>query len=415
MQLTKIFLHTGRLKLERSDGLSLLIEFVCLRVIDRNGIQIYIDASCSFDIGTCLLQLRECLQSEEVHLDKSCRLDDMSVILCTVGLHSLEIRVIGSRYRHMVADRITADDESTGMDTRSSHRSLKHLRIFDGICESRVCRSLCLLEFPGTLDGIGEIHLQVTTGLGVFQSVGDSLTQGICQSQGHLLHTGHILDGVLRSHSGIGDDMCTVLMAVLILHPFQYLSSSVVIEVGIDIRQRDTVWVKETLKQQVVFQGVDLCDSQTISHHRTGSRTTSRPNHHSQLIAGRVDKVLHDKEVAGESHRLHDVQFELHSFYHILWYRFAISALCSFIGEFSQIVGLELYAVYLVVASQFLDFLLGIFRWQWVLAVLVGSKLLIELLLGELLPPLFLGTELLRNGEERHDRVIVETVDLHLI
>ena len=71
MELTQILLHTSRLELERSDGLSLLIEFVCLGVIDRNRIQVYVNASRTFDIRTSLLQLGKRLQTQEVHLDKT--------------------------------------------------------------------------------------------------------------------------------------------------------------------------------------------------------------------------------------------------------------------------------------------------------------------------------------------------------
>ena len=55
--------------------------------------------------------------------------------------------------------------------------------------------------------------------------------------------------------------MGTILMAVFVFHPLQHTATAVVIEVGIDIGQRDTVRVQETLKQQVVLQRVDLRDT----------------------------------------------------------------------------------------------------------------------------------------------------------
>ncbi len=64
--------------------------------------------------------------------------------------------------------------------------------------------------------------------------------------------------------------MGAVLCAVLVHDPPQYLSTAVVVEVGIDIRQVDTVGVEETLKQQVVFQRVNLRDAEAVGHHRTG-------------------------------------------------------------------------------------------------------------------------------------------------
>ena len=58
-------------------------------------------------------------------------------------------------------------------------------------------------------------------------------------------------------------------MAIFIHDPTQHLSAPVVVEIGIDIGQIHAVGVEETFKQQVVFQGVNLGDAQTIGHHRT--------------------------------------------------------------------------------------------------------------------------------------------------
>ena len=112
--------------------------------------------------------------------------------------------------------------------------------------------------------------------------------------------------------------MRAVLVAVLIHNPFQHLSASVVIKVGINIRQRDTVRVQETLKQKVVFHRVNLRDTETIGHHRACRRATSRSHHHAKFLARRVDEVLHDEEVAGETHRFHHVQLKVDTVFHLL-------------------------------------------------------------------------------------------------
>ena len=220
-------------------------------------IQIDIDATGNLDVGTRLLQLRQGLQSEKVHLDESCRLDDVTVVLRTVGLLVLEVRIVGSRYRNPVANRVTADDKATSMDTRTSDRALQHLGIFDGIAKGRVFAGLSIAQFRNGLDGIRQIHLR-SLAVNIGQTVGNGLAQGVDHIQRNLLHTCHILDTILRSHCGIGNDMGTVLVTILVLHPFQDTATSVVIEVRINIRQRDTVRIQETLKQQVVLQRVNL-------------------------------------------------------------------------------------------------------------------------------------------------------------
>ena len=138
LQLAQVFLHTCRLKLERTDGAPLLIEFKGLGVVDGNRVEIDVDASGTLDIQARLFQLRKRLQSQEVHLDQARRFNHVSVILCTVGLRALEVRIISRRYGHMIRDRVTTDDKTTGMDTRTAHRALEHLRILHGIGNVRV-------------------------------------------------------------------------------------------------------------------------------------------------------------------------------------------------------------------------------------------------------------------------------------
>ena len=210
----------------------------------------------------------------------------MAVVLRYRRLQSREIRVIGSRYRHPVADRVAADDESAGMDTRASDGSLEHLGILDGIALAGIVGELCLAQLWGIFDGIGQVHLGT-----VWQSVWDSLAECIRLIQRQLLDTRHVLDGVLRRHGTVGNDMRTVLMTVLIHYPSQHLASTVIIKVGINIRKVHTVWVQETLKQEVVLQWVNLGNAQAVSHHRTCRRSTSRTHHHAEFLARRPDEV----------------------------------------------------------------------------------------------------------------------------
>ena len=94
MQLAQVFLHTVRLELEGTDGATLLVELEGLGVVDGNGVEVDVDTSCLFDDSTALLHLRKRLQSEEVHLDESRRLDDMTIVLGAVGLGILEVWVV---------------------------------------------------------------------------------------------------------------------------------------------------------------------------------------------------------------------------------------------------------------------------------------------------------------------------------
>ena len=409
-QFPKILLHSRRLKLERTNRSSFLIQFVCQIIVNRNIIEINFVARSLLDNLYGLLQLRQSFQSEEVHLDKSCRLNNVSVVLSDVTLHPREVRVVGGTHWHPVTYRVTADDESTGMNTRTTDCSLEHLGIFDGIALPGIHAHLSVLQCRCTLYGVGKVHLHT-----IGQPVGNGLTETVGNIERQTLHSRHVLYGVLCGHCRIGNDMCAVVPSILIHHPSQHFSTSVVIEVGINIRQIDTVRVEETLKQQVIFQWVDLRYSQAISHYGTGSRTTSRSHHHAELVAGSIDKVLNDKEVARESHCLHHVKLKVDVLFHVVRQRIAIPLLCSLIRKMAQIFGLKLDAVDLIPSSERLYFLHSLLFGKGILTILVGREFLQQFLLCIFFPYIFLSTKRFRNREERHDRPMIDAVELYFV
>ena len=194
------------------------------------------------------------------------------------------------------------------MNARSAHRSLKHLGIFYGVCHLGIGTCFGFAQLRYALDGVGQVHLQ-----SVGQLVGDGFAQTVAYIERQFLHTCHVLDRVFRGHSAVGDDVRNLVVSVFVLNPFEHFAASVVIEVGIDIRERNTVGVKESFEKQVVLDWVNLGDAQAIGYNRSCRRTTSRAYHYAKFVTCRVDEILHNKEVTGEAHGLHDVQFELHT------------------------------------------------------------------------------------------------------
>ena len=154
MKLTKVLLHTSRLKLESTNGLSTLIELVGQFVINRNLLKVNHVASRLLNNLASLLQLGESLQSEEVHFDKTSRLNYVTIILGYWYLLLWEVWVCSRRDRYPFINRVTTDNESTGMDTRSTHCSLQHLGVFNRITLPYVFTNLCILQLWGTLDSI---------------------------------------------------------------------------------------------------------------------------------------------------------------------------------------------------------------------------------------------------------------------
>ena len=203
------------------------------------------------------------------------------------------------------------------------------------------------------------------------------------------------------------------LRSIFVSNPLQHFSTSVVVEVNVDIGQRDTVGIEETLKKEVVFHGVHHGDAKAISHHRTGGRATAWTHPNAQFIAGGIDIVLHHKEIARESHGFHDVELKFDLLAHMLRQWVAIAHFRPFVCQFCQVVGLELDSVEFVVATQAFDFLLTLLTAEHHVAVLILCELVVEVLLREPLAVFRLRSEGLRNLEVRHDWVVVDAVGLH--
>ena len=206
-----------------------------------------------------------------------------------------------------------------------------------------------------------------------------------------------------------------VVGSVFLCYPVQHTAASVVVEVNVDIGQRYTVGVQETFKQQIILDRVNLRDAQAVSHGTARRRTTSRPHAHSQFLTCSSDIILHDEEVARETHRFHDVQLKLDAFVRFVVKRSSISFACSFISQFGEIVSFEFNAVEFVKTAQFLNLFHPLLVAHHHLAVLIAGKLFKQILFRVLLSVTLFRAELFRYGKVRHDGRMVDGVGFHLV
>ena len=256
LQFSQVFLHTRRFKLERSNGASVAIELISGRVFNIQAIYIHSNAQTVLDIFHGFFQDGQGFQSKEVHLDESRFLNHVSVILRTAQFFTRELLIIGSGNRYPITNIIPANNRSASMHTRIANVVLQHLSIADGISQQRVGRSGSSFQLRHTFQHILQIHLP-----SFWQTVGNAFAERIGLIEWILLHACHILDSEFGSHRTISDDMRHLFRTIFIGHPLQHLSTSVIIEIHINIRKRDTVRVQETLKQQVVLDWVHLRDT----------------------------------------------------------------------------------------------------------------------------------------------------------
>ena len=203
---------------------------VCLGVVDVDGVNVHFDTQALADVLDGLFDDGEGFQSEEVHLDESCVLDDAAFVLGDQHLFA-RFLILSSADGYPVGDVIAADDGSAGMYTGVAHVSFQHLGILDGVSQGRVGRGFCFLQFRHVGDGVGQIQFLVR------YLVGHQFAQAVRFIQWEFLHTGNVLDGRFGSHGAVGDDVCHLFGSVLLCYPAENLATSVVVEVHIDIGQ----------------------------------------------------------------------------------------------------------------------------------------------------------------------------------
>ena len=215
-----------------------------------------------------------------------------------------------------------------------AHVALELLGKLQRLAHQRVGAAQLLAEVGHVLEAVLEVCLVLLALLVDGHVVGDELGQAVRLGHAEALDTGHVLDGHLGGHGAVGDDVRHLFGAVVLGDVAQHVGTSVVVEVDVDIGQRDAVGVEETLEQQVVLHRVDLRDAQAVSHARARRRATAGADADAQFVAGDVYEVLHDEEVSGETHRLHNVQLELYAFLQLGRQGRAVTALGALVGQF---------------------------------------------------------------------------------
>ena len=205
------------------------------------------------------------------------------------------------------------------------------------------------------------------------------------------------------------------LRAIFVCHPLKHTPAAVVVEVDVDIGERNTVGIEKTLEEEVVFNGVDVGDAQAVGHCTSCGRTTTGADGNVELLSCSLDVVLHDQEVAGEAHGLHDVQFELDACVGFFVERIAITPFCALIGEFAEIICFELDAVELVVSAELFDLRFAFFAVYDHIAVFILGKFVVELGFREALSICFFGAEIFGNVEVGHDGAMIDAVKLHFV
>ena len=165
--------------------------------------------------------------------------------------------------------------------------------------------------------GVDEFrHLRVGV-IKLFQLAGNLQRplQGHFQFHGHKLcyhvhllvrdahHAAHIPDGIAGGHGTKGDDLRHMVRTIFAVYIVDDLLPALVAEVHVDIGHGDSLRIQETLKQQLITDGVDIRDAHAVGSDTARTGAASRP-HRDTLTFCKIDIVPHDEVVVGITHRL---------------------------------------------------------------------------------------------------------------
>ena len=127
--------------------------------------------------------------------------------------------------------------------------------------------------------------------------LGDPVNEVVAEIE----HAANVAHRGLGGHGAEGGDLRDGVLAVLFFHVLDDAVTAVLAEVDVEVGHRHTFRIQETLEQQVVFERVQIGNTQRVRHQRAGARTPARPHWHA-IVLRPVDEVRNDEEIAGEAH-----------------------------------------------------------------------------------------------------------------
>ena len=119
------------------------------------------------------------------------------------------------------------------------------------------------------------------------------LSQAVALGIRHLQHPGDIAHRHAAEHLTKGSDVADMVFAVFFSAIFNHFVAASILNIDVDIRHGNTIWIKKTLKQQAILQRVKVSDVQCVGNNRSGGATTTRAKNN-PLRFTPVNKILND-------------------------------------------------------------------------------------------------------------------------
>ena len=246
--------HPAGFQLEHAERFRLVQQVVGFRVVERQMVNVNLDALRALDHFAGVADDGERLQPEKIHLQQAEVAD---------GIHRVlrdERAAVVLLERQQIHQRLVADDDAGGVDRGVAREVFENERGVNQFARDFL-GFVGLLEFRRLLERLFERHLQVER-----NHLGQPVAFAVAQAH----HAAHVAHDGFRAHRAEGDDLRDGVAAVFFADIFDDVGAPVVGEINVNVRRIDAFGIQEALEQQAVADRVHVRDFEQVSDKRTG-------------------------------------------------------------------------------------------------------------------------------------------------
>ena len=312
MQPLQPLLHAGRFELEDALRVSARIKSIGFRVVDGDFLYVDIHSVALFDKRQAFLYDRKRPEPQEIHLQHAHFLDIGAFVLRHPHVLPRGL-VLAHGDGDVVGEVATADNHGAGVYARLADASFQLKRIFKDVLYEVGAVFHLVFQLRKVFDAVfqrGLHFLVLSVDLDGERPVGNHLGQAVRFVEAQAAYARYVLYGTFGCHRSEGDDMRDMIDAVFVLYVLDHAVAAVVVEIDVDIRHGDTLWIEESFKEEIVLDGVEIGDPEAIGNRASRGASPSGADGDAVPL-GPVDEVLDDKEIIGETHPGDGLQFEV--------------------------------------------------------------------------------------------------------
>ena len=196
------------------------------------------------------------------------------------------------------------------MHTMAANRPFKTHRKINHFLRSRIC-FVFFLQIRLSLNCVFQFYMMP------HHWIWHQFRNAVCLSIWHFKYARHVTHGVFRHHLTKSTNISHARLTIFLRTIFNHLITTVILNISINIRHTNTIWIQKALKEQIIFQRIYFRNFNRVRQKRPSRRTTPR-SINNPLILTPVNKVLHNQKVAVIAHLINNAQLILNAFVHFI-------------------------------------------------------------------------------------------------